>query len=378
MQVIPPDIASLADYERYAQARLPGPVWAYLAGAAADGITMRDNRDAFDRIRLKGRVLADMRGASAASALFAEVLPFPVLVAPMAYQRLAHPEGEHALALGAAAAGVPAVVSTQASIGLEEIARQAQGPLWFQLYPQPERERTLTLLQRAEAAGYRAIVVTVDAPLNGIRNAEQRAGFRLPDGVSAVNLEGDDGPAVSRAKPGQSPVFRGLLDHAPHWDDIAWLRKQTRLPLLLKGITDPDDAARGEALGADGIIVSNHGGRVLDTLPASIDLLPAIATRLGGRLPILLDGGIRRGTDVLKALALGAKAVLVGRPLCFALAVAGSSGVAHALTILAAEFEATMALTGHRTVADIGRGAIADPTGVYRIQTQHPEMEFSA
>lgn len=356
--MIPSDIVSLSDYERHAQARLPMAAWAYLSGAAADGVTARENRTAFDRIHLRPRVLVAMDGATAETSLFGSTLSFPALVAPMAYQRLAHAEGEHALALGAAVAGVPAIVSTQASITLEEIALQAQGPLWFQLYPQPERERSLALVRRAEASGYGAVVVTVDAPIAGIRNAEQRAGFRLPEGIDAANLRGEPPLPPPHVPPARSPVFRGALAAAPRWDDIAWLRGQTRLPLLLKGIAHPDDAARAEKLGVAGIIVSNHGGRVIDTAAASIDLLPAIAARLGGRLPILLDGGIRRGTDILKALAFGARAVLVGRPLTHALAVAGASGVAHALTILATEFEAAMALTGCPTLADIDAGII--------------------
>lgn len=359
MSVIAPDIVSLADYERHARQRLPAPVCAYIAGASADGLTDRANRAAFDGLFLKTRVLRKMRGASTASTLFGMDLPLPVLVAPMAFQRLVHPEGEHAMALGAAAVKLPMVVSTQASIRLEEVAAQAHGPLWFQLYMQASREHTLSLVRRAEAAGYRALIVTVDAPVSGIRNDEQRSGFVLPAGISAVNLADFQAPPAPQVGPGTSPIFRGLLDHAPGWDDIAWLRSQTTLPLLLKGITDPDDAAQAEAIGCDGIIVSNHGGRVLDTMPPSLALLPAIAARLGGRIPILLDGGTRRGTDILKALALGASAVLVGRPLYYALAVAGASGVAHALTILSVELEAAMATTGRRQLAEIDASVIA-------------------
>lgn len=350
-EAVPPDVVSLADYERHACARLPEPIWAYIAGAGADGITRRWNREAFDRIALAGRVLADMRDATTATALLGLDLRSPVLLAPVAFQRLAHPDGELATALGAGAAGTPMTVSTQASASIEDIAAGAHGPLWFQLYFQPDRAFTLSLVRRAEQAGYRAIVATVDAPVNGVRNEEQRSGFRLPPGIEAVNLRDAPQPR-HRAGPGESPVFRGLLDGAPTWADIEWLRGQTRLPVLLKGIIDPRDAAAAVDAGCDGIVVSNHGGRTLDTLPATIDALPGIAAAVAGRVPLILDGGVRRGTDVLKALERGAAAVMVGQPVMHALAVAGAVGVVHMLAILCAELEVAMALTGRRTIAD--------------------------
>lgn len=350
-EAVPSDVVSLADYERHARARLPEPVWAYIAGAGADGITRRWNREAFDRIALEGRVLSDMQGATTATTLLDLDLPHPVLLAPVAFQRLAHPDGELAAALGAGAAGAPMTVSTQASTSMEDVAAHAHGPLWFQLYMQPERAFTLSLVRRAEQAGYRAIVVTVDAPVNGARNEEQRSGFQLPADIEAVNLRGAP-PPQHRAGPGESPVFKGLLDHAPTWRDIEWLRGQTRLPLLLKGITSRHDAAAAVTAGCDGIVVSNHGGRTLDTLPATIDVLPGVAAAVGGRVPVILDGGVRRGTDILKALERGAAAVMVGQPIMHALAVAGAVGVVHMVTILRAELEVAMALTGRRTIAE--------------------------
>ncbi len=357
---VPPDVVALDDYERHARARLCEQTWAYVASGGADGLTLRWNREAFDAIRLEGRVLADMRGADTSLTFLGERLDFPILLAPVAFQKLVHPEGERASTLGASAAGAWLTVSTQASVTLEEIAQAATRPLMFQLYLQSDRGLTLELVRRAEAAGCRALVVTADASVNGVRNAEQRAGFRLPEGVSAVNLRPSHGP-TSRAGPGESPVFKGLLDGAPTWDDIAWLRGETKLPILLKGIMSPDDALRAADLGADGVIVSNHGGRTLDTLPATIEALPRIAERLEGRVPILLDGGIRRGTDVLKALALGADAVMIGRPYLYALAVAGAVGVIHALAILRTELEVAMALTGRARLADIDRSVIWRP-----------------
>ncbi len=353
---IPPDVVALCDYERVAKTRLPPMVSAWLDGGAADGVTHAENLGAWNRIMLQGRVLADMRGASTSLTLFGRELEHPLLLAPVAYHRLAHPDGEHATALGAAAAGAILTVSTLASTPIEEIAGQAQGPLWFQLYFQARRADTQALVARAEAAGVRALVVTVDAPVK-LRNTEARIGFRLPEGISAVNVAGM-AEAEFRTLPGRSAAFLGLLDSAPRWEDIEWLRSLTRLPVLLKGITCPQDASRAIDLGVDGLVVSNHGGRALDTLPSSADILPRIAEATGARVPLIADGGIRRGTDVLKALALGATAVMIGRPQIHALAVGGARGVAHMITILRAELEVAMALTGRSKLGDIDRSAI--------------------
>ncbi len=357
---VPADVVSLADYERHARARLPADVWAYISGGGADGITQRWNREAFDGIRLSGRVLADMASATTETSLLGLELPVPILLAPVAHQKLVHPDGELATALGASALNIPLVVSTLASTSLEDVARGTTAPLLFQLYMQQDRAATLALVNRAEAAGYRALVVTVDAPVNGVRNIEQRAGFRFPDSISPVNIAGMQQP-VSRAGPGESPVFRGLLDHAPSWADLEWLRAETSLPLVLKGVLHPDDAERAIVAGIDGIVVSNHGGRTLDTLPATIEVLPQITRVVAGRIPVLMDGGIRRGTDVLKAIALGASAVLIGQPQLHALAVAGPVGIVHMLTILRAELEVAMALTGCATVRSINTNVLWRP-----------------
>ena len=358
---VPADVVSAGDYERHARSRLPADVWSYIAGAGADGLSQRWNREAFDRLQLSGRVLADMRQATTASTLFGEALAFPIMIAPVAYHKLAHPEGEQATVLGASACSAWMTISTLSSVTIEVIAAQAQTILWFQLYIQEDRESTLKLVRRAEAAGCKAIIVTVDAPVNGVRNDEQRSGFQLARHVRPANL-GDASVPVSRAGPGESPVFKGLLDNAPTWADIAWLRAQTRLPMLLKGIMHPADAERALSEGADGIIVSNHGGRTLDTLPASIEALEAVAARVGNRVPLLMDGGIRRGSDVLKAIALGARAVMIGQPIMHALAVAGAVGVVHLLAILRAELEVAMALTGCASLAHIDRGILWNHT----------------
>jgi 4-hydroxymandelate oxidase len=351
---IPPDVACLADYERHAEARLPPAAWAYIAGGAADELTLRRNRSAYDAIALQSRVWADLRGGSTGLELFGESLDHPILLAPVAHQRLACPQAEIATAVGAGGARAMLVVSTEADSPIEEIAAAAKGRFWFQLYIQHDRDFTAALLARAEQAGARAIVVTADAPVSGFRNREQRAGVGPGMLGEPVNLRGSRPGPVPRAALGESLVFGGFIDGAARWEDFARLRAASRLPLLVKGITAPEDAERAIAEGADGIVVSNHGGRVLDTLPATIDLLPGIAGAVRGRVPLLVDGGIRRGTDVLKALARGATAVMVGRPYVFALAVAGPAGVAHAVQMLRGEFEVAMALTGCRTLRDIG------------------------
>jgi 4-hydroxymandelate oxidase len=229
-----------------------------------------------------------------------------------------------------------------------------RGPLWFQLYLQPDRHFTRDLVQRAEAAGYEALVLTVDAPVQGARDRERRAGFRLPAGVRSVNLDGMKLPPARTVGVTQSALFDDLLHHAPTWEDLAWLRSITRLPVLLKGVLHPEDALLAIEHGASGLIVSNHGGRTLDTAVSTAAAMPAVVRAVQGRAPVLVDGGIRRGTDVLKAMALGASAVMVGRPVLHGLANAGAQGVAHVLRLLRDELEIAMALTGCRTLAKAG------------------------
>jgi 4-hydroxymandelate oxidase len=302
--------------------------------------------------------------------LLGRTLAHPLLIAPMAYQRLAHPDGELAMALAAAAQHTGFILSTQASVYLEHVAAVVQQmrdeaasttsmpsthtPLWFQLYMQPRLDDTLALIDRAQAAGFEALVLTVDAPVQGVRDRERRAGFTLPPDVTAVNLP----PSTSSSAPPNA--WAGVLRHAPTWQDVANLLRQLeqpsahrRLPVLLKGILHPDDARRARDVGAAGVIVSNHGGRTLDTALPTAWALPSIAQAVGADLAVLVDGGIRRGTDVFKALALGANAVLIGRPCLHGLAHAGAAGVAHVLRLLRDELDAAMALCGCATLADI-------------------------
>lgn len=348
----------LADYEDLAVAAVPAPSWAYVNGGAADQRTLRRNREAFDDISLLPRHLLSMRGGSTTIELFGTRFDYPILIAPVAYHTLVHPTGEEATAIAASAMRAGMVASTLSSVSLEDISRMASAPLWFQLYLQHHRPDSLALIRRAEAAGYRAIVVTIDAPINGVRNAEQRAGFQLPDDVIAVNLQDFQQSFQPIAVSAGESLFQSpCVDRFHAWSDIEWVVRQTRLPVLVKGVMSPHDAREAAQAGVSGLIVSNHGGRVLDTVPATIEVLPSVV-EAADNLPVLLDGGIRRGTDVLKALALGASAVLVGRPILHGLAVGGPSGVAHVLHILRTEFEMAMMLCGCREVSEVDRRVI--------------------
>lgn len=352
---LPPGLVSLADHEAHARTRLDDKAWAYFSGGAADELTLRANRCAWEQLPLLPRVLQPLAGGHTRVQLLGRTLAHPILLAPVAYQKMAHPDGELASALAAAAQGAGLVLSTQASVSLETVAQTVRdeagrGPLWFQLYLQPDRGFTRELVQRAEDSGYEALVLTVDAPTHGARDRERRAGFHLPPGVRAVNLDAMPVPPPRPLAGADSALFSGLLAHAPTWDDVAWLQAQTRLPVLLKGVLHPEDARQAARLNLAGLIISNHGGRTLDTALASARALPPIADALGDALPLLVDGGIRRGTDVLKALALGARAVLLGRPYIWGLTNAGALGVAHVLRLLRDELEIAMALCGVRTL----------------------------
>jgi 4-hydroxymandelate oxidase len=260
-----------------------------------------------------------------------------------------HPDGELATARGAATAGVTYVISTATTTTLTEISQAARGERWFQLYLLPEKERTRALVAEAEDTGCRVLCLTVDTPVAGVRNREQRAKVRLPDGVIA-------------------PYFHHIMDSgnmrstfaAPTYDDVAWLQSITKLPVVLKGIMTGEDAARAASAGVAGIIVSNHGARNLDTVPASIDALPEVVNAVAGRIPVLLDGGVRRGTDILKALALGAAAVLIGRPYLYGLAAGGADGVAAVVRMLRSELESALALTGRSSVAALDHTVLWD------------------
>lgn len=356
---IPPHVVAAADYEALARERLDEAAWAYLNGAAADERTAEANREAFARLDLQTRVLRDLRGGHTRCHLMGMDLPHPLLLAPVAHQGLFHPDAEAATALAAGALHTPLIVSTLSTLGVQAIAAQAAGPLWFQLYAQPRWEDSLRLVRRAEEAGCRALVLTVDAPVAGVRNREQRAGFRLPPALAPRDLQ--DCAPLPPAQAGTDPVFDHLMAVAPRWEHVEALRRASALPLLIKGLTHPDDARLALEAGVDGVIVSNHGGRTLDGLPASLDLLPAVVQAVQGRVPVLMDGGIRRGSDVFKALSKGADAVLLGRCWVHALAAAGALGVAHVIRLLQEELALTMALCGCRDLAEVRAMASIHP-----------------
>ncbi len=336
-----PAQSGLAHYRNRAQARLPAAVWRYLADGDGNG-----NDAALAAVRLMPRPLQDVRGGHTRLKLFGQVLEHPILLAPVAYQRLFHADGEVASAMAASAQGGQLLISSLASQPFADIVQAAASPgaalPWFQLYWQGDRPRTLRLLQRALAAGCSALVLTVDAPV-------KRVTLTLPEGVAAVNLE-----AVPLPDTQGSQVFDGWMTQAPTWDDLAWLRRQTTLPLLVKGLLHPDDAEAALAAGCDGLVVSNHGGRVLAGATLSLQALEQIAARVQGRVPLLFDSGIRSGRDVFVALAHGATAVLLGRPFVWGLASDGAMGVARVIRLLRDELELTMALTGCRQLEDIG------------------------
>ena len=340
---------TLDDFAAEAARRLPPDVLAYLDGGAEREVTLRRNLTQWAEIGLMPRPLRRLAGGSAAIRLLAADLSFPALVAPMAFQKLFCPEGESAMRRAAAAQGLGMILSCQTSTAPEDLP-PAPGPLWFQLYLQPDPQATRALAARALAAGAEALVVTIDAPLNGLRDAEARAGFQLPPGVRPVLLDALPQPVPPG---GHSLVFDGLMALAPAWEDLASLCAESPVPVLAKGILHPEDAALAQQAGCAGIVVSNHGGRVLDGVPGAAEVLPTIRARVPG-LPILADGGIRRGSDIFKALALGADAVLIGRPACHGLAVEGARGASQVLRRLREEFEVTMALCGCRAVAGIG------------------------
>ena len=347
----------VADYVRLAPSHLSPMAWEYISGGAGDEATLRWNESAYEKIRLRPRNLVDVSHLDTKLTLFGHDLECPILLAPVAYQRLAHNDGEIATVKGAEAAGATVVLSTFSTVSLEEVAAAATKPHWFQLYVQPDREFTRELVRRAETAGYKALVLTVDTPVLGPRYREIRHKFSLPDGLERANLRGLH-TVTGGHRPTERNIYSATLDPKLTWQDIAWLRSLTSLPIILKGVMNAEDAGRAVDEGASGIVVSNHGGRNLDTVPATINALPEVVAKVAGRVPVLVDGGIRRGTDVLKALGHGASAVLIGRPYVYGLAIGGAEGVARVITILRREFEMAMALTGKTSLAAIDRSVL--------------------
>lgn len=342
-------ILSLAEFEALAQPCMSPMAFSYVVGGAADELTLSANAEDWKRIRLMPRVLVDVSELDLSVELFGHKFDLPVLLAPAAFHRLCCPEGELATVQGANQARVGMAVSSFSTVSIEEITTAAENPVWFQLYFQVDRGLTEEMIHRAEAAGCKALCLTVDTPVLGARHRESRARFELPKDFKLPNLNMG---AVSH-RPVRSAVYSVLLNPKLNWKDVEWLCSVTKLPIVLKGVLNPEDAAIATETGVAGVIVSNHGARNLDTLPSTAQALHRVAERVNGKLPVLVDGGIRRGTDVLKAIALGAKAVLVGRPYLYALAVGGAEGVARTIEILRTELMMAMALTGRTSIAGI-------------------------
>lgn len=366
---------NIDDLRATARRKLPRMLFDFIEGGAEDESTIRANRRAFDAVYLRPRVLVDVASRSLRTVVAGQDIELPVLLAPAGLARIAGRGGESAAARAAAAAGTVSVVSTASSVSLEEIAASTDRPQWFQLYPWGNRDEVTTMIGRAKSAGYSVMVVTVDVPITGARERDLRNGMTVPPQPTLKNLFDllahprwlanlAFGPRISFANLAeQSGVGKkGVLSLARHheklvnpghtWDDLRWMRDLWPGKVFLKGVTNAEDAELAMQAGCDGVIVSNHGGRQIDQVPGTLQVLPGIVQAVSGRADVLLDGGVRRGSDVVKALSLGAKAVLVGRPWLYGLAAAGERGVSRVLEIFAEEIDCTLALLG---IADVRR-----------------------
>jgi isopentenyl diphosphate isomerase/L-lactate dehydrogenase-like FMN-dependent dehydrogenase len=354
------DLVSVFDYEAAAQAILPKFAYDYYASGANDEITLRENHAAYERIQLKPRVLRDTSRRDLTTTVLGQKISMPLVVAPTAFHCMAHPEGEVATVRASGTAGTIMILSTLSTISIEEVMAAATGPVWFQLYVYKDRQATLSLVQRAESAGCKAIALTVDAQVWGRRERDIKNRFRLPQGLTIKNLmpSGREQFPDEKADSGLAAYVTWQFDPTLSWKDVEWLCSKSKIPVLLKGVLHPEDARLAIDHGAAGVIVSNHGARQLDTVPATIAALPEIAEAVDGKIEVLVDGGIRRGTDVVKAIALGAKAVGVGRPIIWGLAVDGEQGAERILDILRRDFELTMRLCGCTSVQAITKSLI--------------------
>jgi len=350
---------NVADLEALARRKLSQAAYDYYAGGAEDERSLARNRAGYDRFALLHRVLVNVEKVDTSTTVLGTPVATPILVAPTAYHRLADDEGETATARAVGAAGSLMTVSTLATRRLEDVAKAASGPLWFQLYVYRDRSVTERLIERAEAAGYRALALTVDTPRLGRRERDHRNGFTLRPGVTIANFD-EYGPDRSGlARHGSMGAYvSDQLDPSLTWESIDWLRGRTRLPIVLKGVVRADDAKRAVARGVNGIWVSNHGGRQLDGCEATVLALPAVVDAAGSDAEVYLDGGIRRGSEVVKALALGARAVFVGRPILWGLAAAGERGVRRVLDLLNQELALSLALAGCPDLASVDRSLV--------------------
>ncbi|XP_077202015.1 2-Hydroxyacid oxidase 2 isoform X2 [Paroedura picta] len=345
-------LVCVSDFEAYAKKHLPKATWDYFAAGADDSVTRDDNLRAYKRIRLRPRMLRDVSVVDTKTTILGTEIGFPVGIAPTGFHRLAWPSGEQSTAKAAEAMDTCYIASTYSTCLMEEIVSAApEGLRWFQLYIHQQRSASEQLVRRVEALGFRAVVLTVDVPYTGKRRDDFRNNFQLPPHMSVKNLEGvfEDRDRSEYGLPANS------MEPRLGWEDIHWLRSLTHLPIILKGILTKEDAELAVRHGVQGIIVSNHGGRQLDGVLASIDALVEIKEAVQDKVEVYLDGGVRTGTDVLKALALGAKCVFIGRPALWGLAYKGEEGLQELLQILKDEFRLAMALTGCRSVSEIGR-----------------------
>lgn len=344
-------LLNLDDVEALARTVMLPSVYEFVASGAADEITLCWNRGKYRDIRLQQQVLRDLSGLDCSTTLLGQKMNTPILLAPTAGHKLSHPEGELATARGAGAFGATMVLSSGSNTGIEDVIAVASHPVWFQLYVFKDRGLCRALIERVQAAGAKAICVTVDSPLDGARNRQMRTPFKLPPGVGYPHY-------VGIKELGSVQTIDLVRPANLVWRDIEWMRSFMKVPMLLKGVMNPADAETGLKTGAEGIIVSNHGGRCLDTQPATIEALPRVVEAVAGRVPVIVDGGIRRGTDIVKALALGASAVQIGRPYVYGLAAGGANGVAHVLKILRQELLMAMSLLGRPNIASIDRSVL--------------------
>jgi 4-hydroxymandelate oxidase len=353
-------LLNVADYSRAARAKLPTDVFDYYVGGALDEITLRENTAGWERLTLYYRVLAGVRPRDMSTTVLGQPVSMPILVAPTAFHKLACDKGEIAMARAAKTAKTLFILSSLSNTAMEAVFAEAGSPRWFQLYIYKDREITLELVRRAEAAGAEAIVLTVDAPSLGTRERDARNSFRLSDGLTVENLAPvgkGDFPEVKGS--GLAAYVRTNFKEDLGFDDLDWLCHSTRLPVVVKGVCRGDDARRAAERGAKAVVVSNHGGRQLDTAPATCDALPHVVDVAGDLCEIYIDGGIRRGSDVLKAIALGARAVLVGRAVLWGLCVAGERGATQVLEILRRELDEAMLLCGCSKLSDVGGWLLA-------------------
>lgn len=361
------EIVNVSEYEAVAKQKLPKMVFDYYASGAEDQWTLKENRNAFERIRFRPRILIDVTNVDMTTTVLGFKISMPIMIAPTAMQRMAHPEGELATARAASAAGTIMTLSSWATSSVEEVASTGPGIRFFQLYVYKDRHVVAQLVRRAEKAGFKAIALTVDTPRLGRREADIKNRFTLPPHLNLKNFEGLDlGKMDKTTDSGLASYVAGQIDRSLSWKDIKWLQTITKLPILVKGVLTAEDTRLAIQAGAAGIIVSNHGARQLDYVSATISCLEEVVKAAQGRLPVFLDGGVRRGTDVFKALALGASGIFIGRPVVYALAAEGEAGVSKVLQMLRDEFELTMALSGCCSVKEINRNYIQTETDMFR------------